>query len=146
MLTSLPAVLDSSRLALADRSLDALHERIIGTIVGAFYAVHRELGFGFIESVYYKALAVELSQRGLNFDHQVPVAVYYKGRKIGHFRADLCVESKVVVEVRSAPSIHDADRAQLLNHLRSSNVPLGLLLHFGYEAQFERIDGVTPAQ
>ncbi|MGQ0764398.1 MAG: GxxExxY protein [Gemmatimonadota bacterium] len=143
MITTLTASLDQSGLSVEDRSLGGLNERIIGTIIGAFYSVHRELGSGFLESVYHKALALELAQRGVAFDHQVPLSVFYRGRKIGHFRADLCVEGKVVVSVRSGATVSEWDRAQLVNSVRSSNVPVGLLLHFGVEPLFERVD-TTP--
>lgn len=140
MLTTIHTSLDGAHNP-TDRAPAVLLDRLAGTILGAFYAVHRELGYGFLPSVYLKALALELAQRAVRFDHQVPFGVFFKGRKIGHFRADLCVEGRVIVEVRCGLSLAAPDEAQLIHFLRSSSAELGLLLHFGPEPDFRRVEG-----
>ena len=89
--------------------------------------------------MYRNALAYELEKRGVACAREVPVEVWYKGQKIGHFRADLVVEQCIVLEVKASKSVDDADRRQLLNYLRATQLELGLLLHFGPKAAFQRL-------
>lgn len=119
-------------------NLDLLHGDITGEVISAFYAVYNELGHGFVESVYVRALAIELFQRRMNVAREVPVTVYYKGVTVGTYRADLVVADAVVVEVKAGdPAEHD--RPQLINYLRSSGKEVGLLLHFGPKAILKRV-------
>lgn len=122
--------------AAADPGL--LHGRITNVILGAFYRVYDKLGFGFLESVYKNALARELTKAGLAFEREVPVKVWYDGECIGHFRADFVVEGLVIVEVKASQVVVEADHKQLLNYLRCSDIELGLLLHYGPRASFQR--------
>lgn len=119
--------------------VELLHGDITGEIIAAFYAVYNELGYGFVESVYVRALAIELFQRRMNVAREVPVTVYYKGVTVGTYRADLLVAETVVVEVKAGEQIADQDRPQLLNYLRSSGREVGLLLHFGPKAGLKRV-------
>ena len=118
---------------------DLLHGDITGEIISAFYAVYNELGYGFIESVYIRALAIELFQRRMNVAREVPVTVYYKGVTVGTYRADLLVSDTVVVEAKAGEQTSDYDRIQLLNFLRASGKEVGLLLHFGPKAILKRV-------
>ena len=113
-----------------------LHGRITGAILGAFYAVHSQLGFGFLETVYSNALIVLLRAAGLDVRQEVPFEIIFHGHSIGFYRADLVVESKVVVEIKAGRSIIPAHGAQLLNYLRASSLEVGLLLNFGETASF----------
>ena len=115
-----------------------LQADITDKIIGAFYAVHRELGFGFLESVYAKALGVELQARGQDFQREVPVEVMYKGVGVGTFRLDMLVGGTVLVETKSSEYLTEPDERQLLNYLRATNIEVGLLLHFGPKAKFRR--------
>src|SRR5215207_8095502 len=99
---------------------ELLHGDITGEIISAFYTVYNELGFGFLESVYVRALAIELFQRRMNVAREVPVTVYYKGVTVGTYRADLLVADTVVVEIKAGDQPSDHDRPQLINYLRSS--------------------------
>lgn len=108
-------------------------------IIGAFFRVYNELGFGFLESVYRRALAHELRKLRLGLDVEVPIDVWYDGIEVGHFRADLLVERRVIVEIKAATALADADRKQLLNYLRATDVEVGLLLHFGPRAGVKRL-------
>lgn len=118
---------------------ELLHGDITGEIISAFYAVYNELGYGFLESVYVRALAIELFQRRMNVSREVPVTVYYKGVTVGTFRADLVVADTVVVEAKAHDQTGDSDRLQLLNYLRASGKEVGLLLQFGPKAVLRRV-------
>jgi GxxExxY protein len=108
-------------------------------VIGAFYEVYNTLGCGLPEGVYARALELELRERGLAVAREVPIDVSYKGTVIGVFRADMVVERRVVLELKATPTIGPAERAQLLNYLRGSGLPVGLLLHFGPEPEVRRI-------
>ena len=116
-----------------------LHGGITGSILGAFYAVHSQLGFGFLETVYSNALIVLLRAAGLDVRQEVPFEIRFHGHSIGFYRADLVVESKVIVEIKAGRTIIPAHGAQLLNYLRASNLEVGLLLNFGETASFKRV-------
>lgn len=119
--------------------VDLLHREITGVILGAFYAVHSELGYGFLEAVYANALTVLLGTAGLQVGREVPFEIVFHGHIVGCYRADLVVESKVVVEVKAGRAIDPFHTAQLLNYLRASRLEVGLLLNFGPSAQFKRV-------
>ena len=118
---------------------DLLHGELTGEIIAGFYAVYNELGYGFLESVYVRALAIELFTRRVNVAREVPVSVFYKGVTVGTYRADLLVADTVVVEVKAGPEGEESDRVQLLNYLRCSGKEVGLLLHFGPRAVLKRV-------
>ncbi len=119
--------------------VDLLHGDITGEIIAAFYAVYHELGYGFLESVYVRAMAIELFQRRMEVAREVPVTVFYKGVTVGSFRVDLVVADRVIVAIKAGEQAVDSDRAQLLNYLRSSGREVGLLLHFGPKAVLKRV-------
>ena len=118
---------------------ELLHGDITGEIISAFYAVYNELGYGFLEPVYVRALAIELFQRRMNVAREVPITVYYKGVTVGTFRADLLVADTVVVEVKAGDHESDTHRPQLVNYLRASGKEVGLLLYFGPRAVLKRV-------
>lgn len=115
-----------------------LHEDITGKIIQAFYKVYNTLGHGFLERVYVQAMVIELSKQGLQVIQQMPIPVYYEGVELGVYYADLCVEDKVIVEVKAAEALCKAHEAQLLNYLRGSSIEVGLLLNFGPQPNFVR--------
>jgi len=117
-------------------------ENEIGTIiVDAAVAIHRELGPGLLESVYDMVLAYELGQRGLSVKRQVPIPIQYKQMTFEEaFRADLVVEDKVIIELKSVEQVSQAHKKQLLTYLRLTGCKLGFLLNFG-EALMKR--GIT---
>jgi GxxExxY protein len=118
--------------------LHLLEGELTGEIIGAFYECYNELGFNRLESVYRRAMAIELRIRGLRAAVEAPVEVHYKGVPVGFFRLDLLVEGRVVVEVKATSVLGPTDKRQLLNYLRASNLEVGLLLHFGPEPKFHR--------
>ncbi len=116
-----------------------LHGRITRVVIGGMYAVHRELGAGFLESVYANGLTVLLRHAGVHVEREVTFEVMFHGERIGWYRADMVVERKVVVEVKAGRLIHPKHCAQVLNYLRASNLEVGLLLNFGPTATCKRI-------
>jgi GxxExxY protein len=119
-----------------------MNENEIATIVvDAAITVHRELGPGLLESVYEVIFAYELEQRGLRVSRQVPIAILYKQMTFdAAFRADIVVDEKVIVELKSVEQISEAHKKQVQTYLRLSGCKLGFLLNFG-EALMKR--GVT---
>lgn len=112
---------------------------LTGRIIKCFYRVYDALGFGFLESVYQQALLLELAAEGLIATAEASIDVWYRDRKIGHFRADILVEGRVIVEIKASELLPVDARKQLLNYLRGSRVEVGLLLHFGPKAKFQRL-------
>ena len=110
-----------------------LSENEIGTIlIDSAIGIHRQLGPGLLESVYEVILAYELSQRGLLVQRQVPITIHYKGITFDEaFRADLLINGKVVVELKSLASINKAHRKQIQTYVNLSGLKLGYLLNFG---------------
>ncbi|HJU56400.1 MAG TPA: GxxExxY protein [Pyrinomonadaceae bacterium] len=103
-------------------------------IVNAAYKIHTVFGPGLLESVYETVLAYELTKRGLQVARQQPIPLYYEEVKMDDgFRADLVVESKVIVEIKSVEVIAPVHKKQLLTYLRVAEKRLGLLINFGSE-------------
>jgi GxxExxY protein len=123
----------------AKRKIDLLHGEITESIIGAFYLVYNELGYGFLEKVYVEALTRVLRKLGHKVDREVLVPVEFQDEAIALQRLDLLVEGKVVVEVKSVQELHRADHRQLRSYLSGTKLEVGLLLHFGPEASFHRM-------
>ena len=114
------------------------HENLTGQIIKAFYAVYNELGYGFLEKVYENALALELESMGLAVRRQQPTRVYYFGRQVGDYYADLVVENLVIIELKCAEGICEAFEAQLLNYLKATDIEIGLLFNFRPKPELRR--------
>ena len=112
--------------------------RTTGEVIRGFRAVYDILGPGLPEHVYRRALAIELRDRGLKVVQEAPIFVWYRGIRVGYFRADLLVENQVIVELKTASGFTDADRDQLLTYLRVSSIEVGLLMLFGSRPLFRR--------
>jgi GxxExxY protein len=115
------------------------HLEITRQIVGAFFEVYGELGYGFLESVYRAAMSIALRERGLAVEAEVELKAKFRGRAVGTFRADLLVENVVVVELKAARGIDQAHIAQGLNYLRCTSLETGLILNFGPRPQIRRL-------
>lgn len=97
----------------------------------AIFEVYNTLGPGLLESVYEKALAIELANQGLRVEVQVPISVIYKGTDLGlGFRADILVEDNIIIEIKSVVELAPIHHKQLLNYLKLTNLHLGLLVNF----------------
>ncbi|MEX0782118.1 MAG: GxxExxY protein [Dehalococcoidia bacterium] len=103
--------------------LDALARRVIGAAI----EVHRELGPGFVESVYEEALAIELELRAIRFERQVPIAAMYKDRRVGEA---MLVEGQLVLELKAISELAPIHTAQLMSYLKATRYQLGLLINF----------------
>ena len=105
--------------------------QITQQVIGAAITIHRKLGPGLLESAYEACLAYELGRLGLRVERQRAVPLVYESVKLDcGFRADLIVEGKVIVEIKSKEQLHPVDEAQLLSHLRLLNLSVGLLVNF----------------
>jgi GxxExxY protein len=100
-------------------------------IIGAAMKVHNALGAGFLEKVYENALVHELRKMGMAVEQQKPIPVFYDGVCVGDYIADLVVEGKVLVELKSVAGFTDVHAAICLNYLRCANLPVCLLINFG---------------
>ena len=107
------------------------NEEITHKIIGCAYKVFNQLGFGFLESVYQKAMFIELTKTGLQVEIEKLLRVYYDDEVIGEFSADLFVEEVVVVELKSVENLVKAHEVQLVNYLNGLKKDIGLLINFG---------------
>ncbi len=114
------------------------HTELTEAIIGAFYAVYGDLGYGFLEKVYANALALELHARGIMAVREQPISVRYKGVVVGEYFADLIVKDTVIVEAKAVRSLLDEHEAQLLNYLKATPYEVGLLLNFGPKPAIRR--------
>jgi GxxExxY protein len=105
--------------------------KITETIIGCAFEVINELGAGFVESIYQKALAIALQEKGFQVQCGVPIHVYFRNRVVGEFVADQFVESKVLVELKAVKAIAPEHQAQVINYLKATGVEVGLLINFG---------------
>ena len=128
--TSLPRMYADSR--------GLKHGELTEKLIGIFFEIYNELGHGFLESVYEQAFSVLLAERQIFFERQIAVPVWFHKKQIGEFRADLLVEKKVLLELKTGRDIDTAWEKQILNYLRATDVEVGLLFNFGPNAQFRR--------
>ena len=87
-----------------------IEEELTGQIIKVFYKVYNTLGYGFIEQIYHNAMIIELAAAGLKVETEKPIAVYYEGKIVGTFEADLVVEDKVILEFKAKEAIHEAQK------------------------------------
>ena len=107
------------------------HEQITKSVIGCAFEVINELGAGFLESVYEKALLLALRQKGLSAISQHPVKVLFRGECVGDFYADIFVEEKVIVELKAVKAVAPENQAQIINYLNATGIEVGLLINFG---------------
>ena len=117
-----------------------LYEELTYSIIAAFFEVYNTLGFGFLERIYVEALERELRARGHTVARDVYVRLFYKGDALGTQKIDMIVDDKCVVEIKSTYHLHPAATRQVYNYLKSTNLAVGLLLHFGPEPKFYRME------
>ncbi len=117
----------------------SMHFDLTQRIIGVFYEVYNELGPGFLESVYERAMVVALHEQGLVVESQAPVRVLFRGPEVGDFRVDLLIGGVVIVELKTARSIDAAHEGQLLNYLKATHVEVGLILNFEPKPEFKRL-------
>lgn len=115
------------------------HRELTEKIIGVFYEVYNELGHGFLESVYEKAFDIALTSKGLAVLRQIEVPVWFRGKKVGDFEADMLVERCVLLELKAGRALDVAHEAQLLNYLRATEIEVGMLFSFGLKPEFKRL-------
>ena len=115
-------------------------EQISYAIRGCVFEVYRQLGCGFLEKVYEKALLAELELQGLRAQAQVPITVQYKNVVVGEYFADIVVEKCVILELKAQQKLAQAGKAQLLNYLKATGLHLGMLVNFAFpKASVKRV-------
>ena len=118
---------------------DLKHGLITDQILKVFYEVYNELGHGFLESVYHRALVMALESVGLSVCSRVGIPVWFRGIRIGRFEADILVENCVLLELKAVRMLDSSHRAQLMNYLRATEIEVGLLLNFCEKPEFKRV-------
>jgi len=114
-------------------------EGLTEEVIGCAMKVHRTLGVGFLESVYKRAMAIELGKSGLSVEIEKPIKVHYQGEVVGSFFADLLIEGFLIVELKAAIALSKADEQQVVNYLTATKNDYGLLINFGAESlEFRR--------
>lgn len=114
-------------------------EDLTRAIIGAFYYVYNQLGFGFVESVYAAALERLLIRRGFRVAREVVVPIYFEHEIVAHQRLDFIVEDRVVLELKAGEALSRHAAPQLFNYLRATNLEIGFVFHFGKEPRFYRV-------
>jgi GxxExxY protein len=119
---------------------DGKYSDLTYKIIGCAQRVHSELGPGFPESVYHRAMLYEIASANIQFETEHTVAVEYMGNPCGDFRLDLIISNKIVVELKALASLTDVHMAQVLSYLKATRLSVGLLFNFGTESlQTKRI-------
>jgi len=108
-----------------------LYKDLSYKIVGLAMQVYNKLGYGFLEKVYENALMVLLRREGIKAEQQTPGTVYFEGQAVGDYYADILVEDKIILELKSVEEIINAHRSQVLNYLKATRLPLAIILNFG---------------
>lgn len=114
------------------------HQELTKSIIGIYYNVYNELGFGFLEKVYHKALLIEIKNNGYKIDSEKKVNVYYKNEIVGEYIPDIIINDSVIVELKCVEYLTDIHENQLLNYLKATDCEVGLILNFGKDPQFIR--------
>lgn len=119
---------------------DRQDEAVTGAVIGCAFEVLNELGSGFLESVYEKALAIALRQKGLSVEAQKAIKVTFRGQLVGDFYADLLVQNRVLIELKAIRKLAPQHEAQVINYLQATGIETGLLMNFGNpRLEFKRL-------
>jgi GxxExxY protein len=118
--------------------MELLHKELTDKIIKMFYDVYNELGYGFLEKAYQNAVFLELKDRGHQVEAQKKISVFYKGRIVGDYYADIMVDGLVILELKAHECILPEHEGQLINYLRATEIEVGLLLNFGPKPEMRR--------
>lgn len=119
-------------------SKDLLYEKEVYEIIGAAIEVHKELGSGFLESVYEEAMVLESDERQVPHETQVKIPICYKGQKLNkEFIADYIGFGKIIAEFKCISKLANVEEAQILNYLKATGMKVGLLINFGSQGKLE---------
>jgi GxxExxY protein len=117
---------------------DYSHADLTRTIISAFFTVYNELGHGYSEKIYRRALAIVLRELGLEAIEERRIKVIFHGAVIGTFWVDLVVNGKIIVEIKATKELETRDHAQILNYLKCAGGGVGLLVNFGRPLTYKR--------
>jgi GxxExxY protein len=106
--------------------INKLTQKIIGLAIN----VHKNLGPGFVEKIYQRALYLEFKNNNLLFDREKKISIYYHNALLGYEKVDFIIENKIILEVKCVGEINEIHKAQLLSYLKAANLKLGLLINF----------------
>ncbi len=115
-----------------------LHQELTERIIGCFYEVYNQLGYGFLEKVYERSMMIELSKSGLRAVSQQPIEVFYKTELVGDYFADIIVDGAIILELKAAETVVEEHEVQLINYLKATDIEVGLLLNFGKKPEVRR--------
>jgi len=119
-------------------------EKLTEEVIGACFEVANELGSGFLESVYEKALLIALRKKNINVVTQAPVTVTFRGQQVGSFFADLLVEDELIVELKAVKVLVPEHLAQVINYLKATGLETALLVNFGSrKVEYRRLHNKT---
>ena len=119
---------------------EILYKELSYKIVGIAMEIHNELGHGFLEKVYENAMLLLLNESSIYSESQKSIDIYFRGRNVGHYIADILVENQIIVELKSAQGIGESHRIQALNYLKATGIKLALIINFGKDKlEVERV-------
>jgi GxxExxY protein len=123
------------------------YQELTHNIIGCAMKVHSELGNGFQEVIYQRALAIEMRNQNISFKREMSMEIFYSGLKVGTRRVDFFVEDNIMVEIKAVIELKDVHLAQAMNYCQAYNLPVGLLINFGSKSlQFKRVYNVNHAE
>ena len=114
------------------------HQELTKSIIGIYYNVYNELGYGFLEKVYHRAMIIELNKNGYEVEHEKKIEVFYKNEVVGTYIPDLIINKSVILELKCVEYLIEAHENQLINYLKATECEVGLVLNFGKDPQFKR--------
>lgn len=114
------------------------HKELTDIIIRTFYDVYNDLGYGFLERVYQNSMFLALQEAGLAVEAQRHIKVYFRGKEVGDYFADIIVNGLIILELKAASCLLEAHELQLNNYLKATDIEVGLLLNFGEEPEFAR--------
>lgn len=114
------------------------HQELTKSIIGIYYNVYNELGYGFLEKVYHRAMIIELNKNGYEVEHEKKIEVFYKNEVVGTYIPDLIINKSVILELKCVEYLIEARENQLINYLKATECEVGLVLNFGKDPQFKR--------
>ncbi len=114
------------------------HKELSEKIISAAYAVHKSLGYGFVEKVYGNAMEIELRENGIKCNVEVPLKVLYHKQVVGDYFADMIVDDKIIVEIKAVNELLPIHEVQLVNYLKATGINVGLLINFGQSVKIKR--------
>jgi GxxExxY protein len=112
-------------------STQRAHSKLTERIIGVSIEVVHELGAGFLEGVYHKAMLIALKDAGLEAEEHIPISVSFRGYEVGSFQPDVIVDGKVLLELKAVKALSGEHQAQVINYLKATGVDVGLLINFG---------------